>query len=77
MRLDLGGTGLTPRSFSQDEGRAGEVSMTAGEVRLSHAAGKGRYRLAFAPGEPSGRSLTLRVGDGEPLELSLAREGTR
>lgn len=77
VRVDLGGTGLAPRSFSQEEGRAGEVAMTAGEVRISHPAGKGRYRLSFAPGEPSGRSMRLRVGDGEPLELSLAREGAR
>jgi hypothetical protein len=76
VRLDLGGTGLTPRSFSQDGTSAGEVAMSADEVRFSHPAGKGRYHLSFAPGEPAGRSLRLRVGEGEPLELALARERT-
>lgn len=77
VRLDLAGTGLAPRSVSQEGVPAGEVAMSPAGVRISHPSGKGRYRLSFAPGETAARSLKLRVGDGEPLELALAREGAR
>lgn len=78
VRLDLRGTGLTPRSFAREGAAAGEVAMTPGEVRISHPAGRGRYDLSFASGqEPAGRSLGLRVGDGPALDLDLARAGPR
>lgn len=77
VRLDLAGTGLAPRSASQEGVSAGEVAMSPAGVRISHPAGKGRYRLSFAPEETALRSLKLRVGDGEPLELALVREGAR
>ena len=77
LRLDLGGAGLSLRSFTQEGTRAGELGMGAGQVRISHPAGKGRYRLTFVPGEPAGGSLKVRVGDGESVDLTLARGGAR
>lgn len=73
VRLELGGTGLSPRAFSQDGAQAGDMAMTASEVRFSHPAGKGRYHLSFAPGGGAGRGLRLRVGEADPVELALER----
>lgn len=77
LRLDLDGSGLALRSFAREGISAGEIAVTAGEVRISHPAGKGRYSLSFVPGPTGGRSLGLRVGDGEPVELALARGEAR
>ena len=77
VALDLAGTGLTPRSLSLDDAPGGELVMSGEAVRFTQAAGRHRYSLSFAVGEPSGRALKLRVGGGEAWELALGREGPR
>lgn len=78
VSLDLGGTGLSPRSFSQDVPSGGDLVIADDGVRFTHPAGRNRYSLAFAAGELPGRSLLLRVGDGEVLDLAVGRgEGPR
>ena len=77
VNLDLDGTGLSPRSFSQDGPPSGDVVMAAGQVRFSHPAGRRRYNVSFGIGDPGGRPLRLRLGDGEGWDLSLGREGPR
>lgn len=73
VNLDLDGTGLTPRSFSQDGPPSGDVVMAQGQVRFSHPAGRRRYILSFGIGDPGGRSLRLRLGDGEGWDIPLGR----
>jgi hypothetical protein len=76
VTVDLDGTGLAARAVSQDGPPGAVVTMEGRTVRIAHPAGRGRYGVSFAPGEPSGRTLKLRVGGGEALELALGREGT-
>lgn len=77
VNLDLDGTGLSPRSFSQDGPPSGDVVMAAGQVRFSHPAGRRRYNVSFGFGDPGGRTLRLRLGDGEGWDLALGPEGHR
>ncbi len=75
VNLDLAGTGLSPRSFSQDGPSSGDVVMAAGQVRFSHPAGRRRYNVSFGLGDPGGRTLRLRLADGEEWDLSPVRSG--
>jgi|GEM_PF-7019895 len=77
VNLDLDGTGLSPRSFSQDGPPGGDVVMAVGQVRFSHLAGRRRYNVSFSLGDPAGRALRLRLGVGEALDLSIGRERPR
>ena len=77
VNLDLDGTGLSPRSFSQDG---------PSERRRGDGIGPGAL---FPPGRPApvqrlvrhrrsgGRTLRLRLGDGEAWDLSIGRERPR
>lgn len=77
VNLDLDGTGLSPRSFSQNGPSSGDVVMAAGRVRFSHPAGRCRYSLSFGIGDSGGRALRLRLGDTEGWDLALGRGGPR
>jgi hypothetical protein len=73
VNLDLDGTGLTPRAFSQDGPPSGDVVMAVGQVRFSHPAGRRRYTVSFGIGDPGGSVLRLRLGDGEAWAIPLGR----
>ncbi len=75
VNLDLDGTGLSPRSFSQDGPPGGDIVMAAGQVRFSHPAGRRRYNVSFGIGDAGGRPLRLRLGDGEGWDLALGPDG--
>ena len=77
VKLDLDGTGLSPRSFTQDGPPSGDVVMAVDQVRFSQPAGRRRYNVSFGIGEPGGRSLRLRLGDGEGWDLSPGRAEPR
>lgn len=77
VNLDLDGSGLSPRSFSQDGPSRGDVVMASGQVRFSHPVGRRRYSVSFGIGDPGGRTLRLRLGDGEAWDLSIGRERPR
>ncbi len=77
VNLDLDGSGLSPRSFSQDGPPSGDVVMASGQVRFSHPVGQRRYNLSFGIRDPGGHSLRLRLGEGEAVELSVGRERRR
>ncbi|MBK9967455.1 MAG: hypothetical protein IPP07_22300 [Holophagales bacterium] len=77
VNLELEGTSLSPRSFSQDGPPIGDVVMAAGRVRFPHPAGRRRYNVSFGIGDPGGRPLRLRLGDGDGWDLSVARERPR
>ena len=76
VSLDLARTGLVPRSFSQDGPAGGDVLIGADQVRFTHPAGRRRYSVSFAVSEPAGRTLRLRIGEGEGWDLALGRERT-
>lgn len=73
VSLELATTGLSLRSFTRDGLSGGDVVLAEGQLRFSHPAGKVRYGLSFSRGGPAGRTLRLRVGDGEGWNLSLDR----
>jgi hypothetical protein len=77
VSLELDGTGLSPRSFSQDGPPSGDVLMAAGHVRFSHPAGRRRYNISFGVSDPGERTLRLRLGDGEGWDLSSSRARPR
>jgi hypothetical protein len=77
VNLDLDGSGLFPRSFSQDGPPSGDVVMASGQVRFSQPVGRRRYSVSFGIGDPGGRTLRLRLGDGEAWDLSIGREQPR
>lgn len=77
VTLDLDGTGLSPRSFSQDGPSDGGVVLGAGQVRFSHPAGRRLYTVSFVVGKPASRALLLRVGEGDGWELSLGGRDSR
>jgi hypothetical protein len=74
VSLELEGTGLSPRAFSRDGPPAGDVRISAGEVRFVLPTGRGRTSVAFDRVRPGGKSLRLRVGDEGDQKLSLERE---
>lgn len=76
VRLDLGGSGLAPRSFAEDGPSGGEVVVSGDAVRFTHPAGRNRYVVGFAPGGSPGSLPRLRVGDGGGLALSFTGPGT-
>lgn len=77
VSLDLDGTGLSPRSFSQDGPPGGDVLMAAGHVRFLHPAGRRRYNVSFGVSDPGRHTLRLRLGDGEAWDLPIGRERPR
>ena len=77
VSLDLDGSGLVPLSFSQDGPSSGDVVLSSSQVRFPHPVGRRRYRVSFGIGDPGGRSLRLRLGDGEAWDLSIGRERPR
>lgn len=76
VRLELDGTGSSPRSFSRDVPAGGDVVMGAGRVRFTHPAGRNSYRASFDLGEASPRSLRLEVGERESWELAVRAQET-
>ncbi|MBK9376196.1 MAG: hypothetical protein IPN03_21345 [Holophagales bacterium] len=77
VTLDLDGSSLSPLTFSQDGPSGGDVVMASGRVRFSHPVGRRRYEVSFGIGDPVGRTLRLRLGDGEAWDLSIGRERPR
>ncbi len=71
VRLELDGTGASPRSFSRDVPTGGDVVMGAGRLRFLHPAGRNVYSASFDVGKAPVRTLRLEVGGRESWELAV------